>query len=93
MLRGKSAFGWWCLGVVVFRVGDIWRWRCFGVVVLRGGGASGLWSVCVVRVKGGCAQGCTFCATGRMGLMKQLTTDEILIQLYYAKKETTIYSN
>jgi 23S rRNA (adenine2503-C2)-methyltransferase len=30
--------------------------------------------------------GCTFCATGRMGLMKRLSSDEILIQLYYANK-------
>jgi len=34
----------------------------------------------------GCRQGCTFCATGRMGKLLDLTTDEILIQLYYAKK-------
>lgn len=31
-------------------------------------------------------QGCTFCATGKMGLLKRLSSDEILIQLYYAKK-------
>lgn len=31
-------------------------------------------------------KGCTFCATGKMGLMKRLSSDEILIQLYYAKK-------
>jgi len=34
----------------------------------------------------GCRQGCTFCATGRMGKLLDLTTDEILIQLYYANK-------
>jgi len=34
----------------------------------------------------GCRQGCTFCATGRMGRLLDLTTDEILIQLYYANK-------
>ncbi|EJK46961.1 hypothetical protein THAOC_34352 [Thalassiosira oceanica] len=27
-----------------------------------------------------CKQGCTFCATGRMGKMRSLTTDEILVQ-------------
>ncbi|EED86561.1 predicted protein, partial [Thalassiosira pseudonana CCMP1335] len=34
----------------------------------------------------GCRQGCTFCATGRMGKLRSLTTDEILAQLFYAKK-------
>jgi adenine C2-methylase RlmN of 23S rRNA A2503 and tRNA A37 len=43
-------------------------------------------SMLCVSTQVGCAQGCTFCATGKMGLMKRLTSDEILIQLYYAKK-------
>ncbi|KAL7486713.1 hypothetical protein ACHAW6_012310 [Cyclotella cf. meneghiniana] len=34
----------------------------------------------------GCKQGCTFCATGRMGKLRSLTSDEILVQLFYAKK-------
>jgi len=34
----------------------------------------------------GCRQACTFCATGRMGLVRSLTSDEILAQLYWAKK-------
>jgi len=34
----------------------------------------------------GCKQGCTFCATGRMGKIRSLTTDEILVQVYYANK-------
>ena len=34
----------------------------------------------------GCAQGCVFCATGKMGKLASLTTDQILIQLYYANK-------
>ena len=34
----------------------------------------------------GCAQGCVFCATGKMGRLASLTTDQILIQLYYANK-------
>lgn len=34
----------------------------------------------------GCKQGCSFCATGRMGKLRSLTTDEILVQLFYAKK-------
>lgn len=34
----------------------------------------------------GCAQACTFCATGRMGELRSLTTDEILVQMYWAAK-------
>jgi 23S rRNA (adenine2503-C2)-methyltransferase len=34
----------------------------------------------------GCRQGCKFCATGRMGRIRNLTTDEILSQMFYAKK-------
>ena len=34
----------------------------------------------------GCKQACTFCSTGRMGKLRDLTTDEILIQLYWANK-------
>jgi 23S rRNA (adenine2503-C2)-methyltransferase len=34
----------------------------------------------------GCKQGCTFCATGRMGKLRSLSTDEIIVQLYYASK-------
>lgn len=30
--------------------------------------------------------GCTFCATGRMGKQRDLTSDEILAQMFYAKK-------
>lgn len=34
----------------------------------------------------GCAQGCVFCATGKMGRLASLSADQILIQLYYANK-------
>jgi 23S rRNA (adenine2503-C2)-methyltransferase len=34
----------------------------------------------------GCRQGCTFCATGRMGKIRDLTSDEILAQMFFAKK-------
>lgn len=34
----------------------------------------------------GCRQGCTFCATGRMGILRSLTRDEILAQVYWANK-------
>jgi 23S rRNA (adenine2503-C2)-methyltransferase len=32
----------------------------------------------------GCRQGCTFCATGRMGRLRNLSSDEILVQLFFA---------
>ena len=41
---------------------------------------------CVRRSQVGCKQGCTFCATGRMGKLRDLSTDEILVQVYYAAK-------
>jgi 23S rRNA (adenine2503-C2)-methyltransferase len=34
----------------------------------------------------GCKQGCSFCATGKMGKLRSLSADEILAQLFYAKK-------
>jgi len=34
----------------------------------------------------GCRQGCTFCATGKMGKLRSLTADEILAQMFYAQK-------
>lgn len=34
----------------------------------------------------GCRQGCTFCATGRMGILRSLTSDEILAQIFWARK-------
>lgn len=33
----------------------------------------------------GCKQGCAFCATGRMGLIRNLSVDEILAQMWYGK--------
>ena len=32
----------------------------------------------------GCRMGCTFCETGRMGLLRHLTTAEIIAQVFYA---------
>ena len=34
----------------------------------------------------GCQQGCQFCATGKMGLIRNLTVEEILLQVYLAIK-------
>lgn len=38
----------------------------------------------------GCRQACTFCATGRMGKLRSLNSDEILAQLYWAHKACRI---
>ncbi len=34
----------------------------------------------------GCKQACQFCATGKMGMVRNLSSDEILVQLFFAKK-------
>lgn len=34
----------------------------------------------------GCAQGCTFCATGKMGRLQNLSSDEICAQVFLARK-------
>lgn len=34
----------------------------------------------------GCRQACTFCLTGRMGLLRNLSVDEILSQVYWAQR-------
>jgi 23S rRNA (adenine2503-C2)-methyltransferase len=39
----------------------------------------------------GCRQGCTFCATGRMGRLRSLTCDEILAQMFFARKICRIH--
>ncbi|OGF28259.1 hypothetical protein A2477_04630 [Candidatus Falkowbacteria bacterium RIFOXYC2_FULL_47_12] len=42
----------------------------------------GEWSVCVSS-QVGCSMNCSFCATGRMGLRRNLTADEIIDQLRF----------
>mmetsp|Transcript_460 Transcript_460/g.714 ORF Transcript_460/g.714 Transcript_460/m.714 type:complete len:487 (-) Transcript_460:2755-4215(-) len=44
------------------------------------------WSTVCISSQVGCRQGCTFCATGRMGKLRSLTSDEILAQFYFALK-------
>ena len=39
----------------------------------------------------GCQQGCTFCATGTMGKTRSLSSDEIIVQYFYAQQ--LIYQN
>ncbi|MFH1129628.1 MAG: 23S rRNA (adenine(2503)-C(2))-methyltransferase RlmN [Patescibacteria group bacterium] len=42
----------------------------------------GLWSVCVSS-QAGCALACEFCATGKMGLKRNLTSEEITDQILF----------
>ena len=44
-------------------------------------------TVCVSS-QAGCAMGCTFCATGQMGLRNNLTAGEIAAQVVWARRET-----
>ena len=41
----------------------------------------------------GCQQGCKFCATGKMGKLRSLTSDEILAQFFFALKICRLSSN
>jgi 23S rRNA (adenine2503-C2)-methyltransferase len=43
-------------------------------------------TVCVSS-QSGCAMGCTFCATGQMGLQNNLTAGEISAQAVWARRE------
>lgn len=62
--------------------------------------ARGHWSVCVSS-QVGCAMGCTFCATGSMGFVRNLTSDEIVDQFRFwqyllgqeESSESTLLSN
>lgn len=43
-------------------------------------------TVCV-STQAGCAMGCTFCATGRMGLLRNLSSGEMVAQALWASRE------
>jgi 23S rRNA (adenine2503-C2)-methyltransferase len=45
-------------------------------------------TVCVSS-QSGCAMGCTFCATGQMGLLNNLTAGEITAQAVWARREAS----
>lgn len=46
----------------------------------------GVRSTLCISSQVGCKQGCKFCATGRMGKLRSLTSDEILAQMFFARK-------
>ena len=41
----------------------------------------------------GCRQACRFCATGKMGIQRSLSSDEILAQMFWARKIVRWYSS
>ncbi|ETO22485.1 hypothetical protein RFI_14714, partial [Reticulomyxa filosa] len=55
------------------------------VIIRHSDTRSGGHTVLCVSSQVGCKMGCTFCATGTMGLLSQLTAGEILEQLLHAK--------
>ncbi len=51
------------------------------------------WSTVCISSQVGCLQGCKFCATGKMGKLRSLTSDEILSQFFFALKICRLSSN
>jgi len=49
-------------------------------------------TVCV-STQAGCAMGCVFCATGRMGLLRNLSPGEIVEQVLWAARELQVLSS
>jgi len=56
----------------------LWDGELIEAVLMKNG--RGYWTICV-SAQVGCAMGCSFCATGKMGLSRQLSVDEIVDQL------------
>jgi len=54
------------------------------MVAMPAPGGAGEWSLCVSS-QVGCQMGCTFCETGRMGLLRDLTAAEIVAQFALAR--------
>lgn len=48
----------------------------------------GIWSACI-SCQVGCAMGCRFCATGKMGFKRNLTTEEITDQILFWRQYLT----
>jgi 23S rRNA (adenine-C8)-methyltransferase len=44
-------------------------------------------NTCCVSTQVGCAMGCAFCATGKLGIKRNLNSDEIVDQVLYFKKK------
>jgi len=64
---------------IVLRLGDGLSCEC--VVLPKGRGRATL----CISSQVGCKMGCTFCETGRMGLLRNMTTAEIVAQILVAR--------
>ena len=53
----------------------------------------GIRSTLCISSQVGCRQACQFCATGKMGLQRSLSSDEILSQMFWAIKLCRWYNN
>lgn len=58
----------------------------------RGRKRSKAWSSLCLSTQVGCGLGCTFCATGALGLVRNLTADEICDQVLYFRLRTRVDS-
>lgn len=58
----------------------------FESVIIPMGKPDNAWNTLCVSSQVGCARACTFCQTGRMGLIRNLTVDEILGQAHAARE-------
>jgi 23S rRNA (adenine2503-C2)-methyltransferase len=56
-------------------------------VIIPMGARENVWHTLCVSSQIGCKRGCTFCQTGQMGLLRNLTVDEILGQVVAAREE------
>eukprot|EP00966_Prymnesium_polylepis_P118021 2728945-Prymnesium_polylepis.1 len=54
------------------------------MVAMPAPGIDGAWSLCLSS-QVGCRMGCTFCETGRMGLLRNLSVAEVVGQLAFAR--------
>jgi adenine C2-methylase RlmN of 23S rRNA A2503 and tRNA A37 len=43
--------------------------------------------MCIMQ---GCNRACAFCATGQMGFLRNLSADEILAQVYHARRAARV---
>lgn len=59
----------------------------FEAVIIPMGKPDNAWRTLCVSSQVGCARACTFCQTGRMGLIRNLTVDEIVGQADAARRE------
>lgn len=55
-------------------------------VIIPMGGKGVFWNTLCVSSQVGCARGCTFCQTARMGLLRNLTVEEIVGQVRAANR-------